>query len=146
MKSASMTKNPFDTGAFRHSYHTDRALGCFCSPEGTQFYLWTPTAESVVLRLWKVGEGDCPLGQYEMMIGPKGIWRWESPEMLHGVYYDYLVTVQGVIRQTADPYARAAGRNGARSMAVDLTRTNPEAGNWTQPLPCPRRTSSGSSM
>ena len=43
----------------------------------------------------------------------------------HGRYYTFAVTVDGVTRETGDPYARAAGVNGVRSMIVDLARTAP---------------------
>ena len=37
----------------------------------------------------------------------------------------FAVTVDGITRETGDPYARAAGVNGVRSMIVDLARTAP---------------------
>ncbi len=39
-------------------------------------------------------------------------------------YYDFLVTAGGKTRSTADPYARACGVNGERSMVVDLADIN----------------------
>ena len=56
----------------------------------------------------------------------KGVWSWESKEELHGVYYDYLITRDGEEVRSADPYAKACGVNGLRSMAVNLKKTNPK--------------------
>ncbi len=59
------------------------------------------------------------------MRGERGLWTWETEKNLHGVYYGYDVTVDGETRFIADPYARACGLNGVRSMVVDLEKTNP---------------------
>ena len=61
--------------------------------------------------------------------GERGVWRAAAEGNLDGVYYDYTVTdAEGVARRTADPWAVACGRDGARSMVIDLRRTDPE--NW----------------
>ena len=54
------------------------------------------------------------------------MWSWESKEELHGVYYDYLITRNDEEVRSADPYAKACGVNGLRSMAVNLKKTNPK--------------------
>lgn len=56
----------------------------------------------------------------------KGVWAYGFDQELHGIYYDYEVTIEGECRRTADPYAKACGINGRRSMAVNLSRTDPE--------------------
>lgn len=56
----------------------------------------------------------------------KGVWAYETARELHGTYYDYEVTIEGKSRKTADPYAKACGINGLRSMAVNLSKTDPE--------------------
>ena len=62
-----------------------------------------------------------------MTSGPRGTWHAETSERLAGVYYDFLVRFpDGTVNRAADPWARAAGVNGARSMVVDLAQTNPE--------------------
>ena len=55
------------------------------------------------------------------------MWSIYLPGDQHGRYYTFTVTVDGTARQTIDPYARAAGVNGTRSMIVDLARTDPDA-------------------
>ena len=54
------------------------------------------------------------------------MWQCRVPGDLDGCYYDFAVTDrEGVCRRTADPWARACGRDGGRSMVVDLRRTDP---------------------
>ena len=105
-------------------------LGAVYSPEKTGFALWAPTAETVSLRLYKKGsavEGaEKPFETIEMHKGEKGVWRAERTGDLDGIYYTFLVTADGQQRETADPYAKAAGVNGRRSMVVDLQKAAPQ--------------------
>ena len=127
----------FNSKRFAKQYHYDGALGAVCSREGTSFRLWAPTATSVELRLYQKGHSVSPYFQTALSREEKGVWVWSSPENLDGVYYDYVVTVQGVSRETADPYARACGLNGSRSMVIDLSRTNPKG--WELDMPPERQ-------
>ena len=118
-------KQWFDSPEFRNRFHCDVPLGAFCAPERTVFRLWAPTAQAVVLHLYGEGHGCPAFGSVELKCGEQGLWSWETPHDLDGVYYDYDVNVDGVTRRTADPYARACGLNGNRSMVIDLRRTDP---------------------
>ncbi len=122
------TENPaawFDSPEFESAYHCDLPLGALWAREKTEFRLWAPTAERVRLRLFREGTGGTPAEELDLEPGERGLWSVEAAGDLHGVYYDYLVTVDGVCRRTADPYARACGLNGERSMVIDLRRTDP---------------------
>lgn len=123
-------KTGFDSPAFRDEYHCDEALGSFCSPEGTRFCLWAPTARAVTLRLYAQGDGGPCLRQVPLLREARGLWRYVSEENWDGLYYDYLIAVDGATRAAADPYARSCGLNGERSMVLDLTRTDPEG--WAE--------------
>lgn len=101
-------------------------LGCVCKEEGTVFKIWSPLAERVVLRLYRDGRNGQAFQCCEMEKGEKGVWEQVFPDNLHGNYYDYLIWHEGREVRTADPYARACGVNGQRSMAVELYRTDPE--------------------
>lgn len=118
-------KARFDSAEFEEEYHTEEALGSFCGSGGTRFALWAPTAERVMLKLYS----DCftwePIAWIPMQRGERGVWRYETARNLDGTYYDFDVTVDGVMRTAGDPYARACGANGWRSMVIDLARTNP---------------------
>lgn len=127
----------FNSKRFAKQYHYNGALGAVCSSEGTTFRLWAPTAVSVELRLYQKGHGVSPYFQTALSRQGRGVWVWSSPQNLDGVYYDYVVTAQGVSRETADPYARACGLNGSRSMVIDLFRTNPKG--WERDVPPARQ-------
>ena len=126
----SETRAYFDSEAFRRDYHTDVPLGSFVTADGTRFALWAPTAQRVTLCLYR----DCfewdPYARIEMKRYDKGLWQHRTERILEGVYYGYEVEVDGVKRWTGDPYARACGLNGWRSMVVNLTKTNPPG--WEQ--------------
>ena len=123
-------KHWFDSKEFEERFHTELPLGAFCGKDGTVFRLWAPTATAVTLFLYRDGVGGSPMQTVSMKAGEKGTWLWQTPEDLDGTYYDFMVTVDGVSRRTADPYARACGLNGNRSMVIDLRRTDPE--DWQQ--------------
>lgn len=120
----------FASKQFEQEYHYDKTLGAFCSPEGSWIRLWAPTAEVVFLHFYPTGKGSKAQETVPMEKGEKGVWLYRTVRNLDGVYYDFDVTVDGKTCRTADPYARACGINGARSMVVDLKRTNPD--RWSE--------------
>lgn len=120
----------FDSPQFQEEFHCKEPLGVFCSPEGTRFHLWAPTAQDVTLHLYAEGNGGMPRETVSLQRGDRGLWFYYTDRNLDGVYYDYSVTVDGVTRLTADPYAKSCGINGLRSMVLDLRRTCPEG--WEQ--------------
>jgi len=99
-------------------------LGASCTEGGTVFQVWSPLAEEIRLRLYQDGVSEAYFDG-RMQPGQKGVWKCEFPECLHGVYYDYLVKVNGRNVRTADPYAVGCSCNGDRSMVADLRRTDP---------------------
>ncbi|MBQ3089798.1 MAG: type I pullulanase [Oscillospiraceae bacterium] len=115
----------FDSAEFEQLYHYDGPLGAFCGREGSKFYLWAPTAQAVLLRLYKDGHLGGAYQMEKMASIGQGVWCWETKQDLNGIYYDYQLTVNGINYETADPYAKAAGVNGERSMVIDLASTDP---------------------
>lgn len=112
---------------FRRNFtYEGHDLGVRCTKEGTKFLLWSPCAESVILHFYENGEGGRENKSVRMQKEEKGIWTYRTGEELHGIYYDYEVTIEGKTRRTADPYAKACGVNGKRSMVVNLEKTDPE--------------------
>lgn len=126
-------KQDFDSIEFEKAYHTDAPLGAFCTAEGTLFRVWAPTAEKVELRLYTEGSKTPLARSLPMAAKPQGLWEWETPENLDGTYYDFAVTVEECVHETPDPYGKACGVNGLRSMVLDLSRTDPE--NWDADCP-----------
>ena len=118
-------KNRFDSPEFEQQFHCDFPLGSFCSSEGTSFRLWAPTAEAVKLHLYDNGTDGLPVEICTMKSGARGLWSYDTHRNLDGTYYRYEVTVDGISKKSADPYARSCGVNGRRSMVLDLRRTDP---------------------
>ena len=128
-------KNWFTSEEFRNKYcYAGKDLGATWQKNGTLFKVWAPTAEAVLLRVYRFGSGEEALWAKEedlaenfgMEQGEAGTWSVRVDGDLDGVYYTYLVTVDGKSCETGDPYARACGVNGERSMVVNLAKTNPK--------------------
>ena len=124
-KTPAQWKTLFENVPFhRENYYTG-PLGPDYTPGGTCLRLWAPTAEAVTVTLYHKGDGGAVLDTKPLVRGAQGVWSVWLPGEQHGRYYTFAVTVDGVTRETGDPYARAAGVNGVRSMIVDLARTAP---------------------
>ena len=127
MKTAAEWKEYYTDPEFHKKYtYEEHNLGVQCSEKGTAFRIWSPCAEFVTLRLYEDGSQGIPYLYIPMKREEKGVWKYETVQELHGIYYDYEVMIDGEVQETADPYAKACGMNGKRSMAVNLTKTNPD--------------------
>ena len=120
----------FDSKEFEDKYTTDAELGALYGKSETVFRLWAPTARAVEVVLFADGENAPQQQTYVMQNrtekGFAGVWEVCVKGDLHGVYYQFKVRAHGVTAISSDPYAKAAGVNGMRSMVVDLARTNPD--------------------
>lgn len=119
-------KNQFNHKKFIHKKTYNGALGALYSPNFTIFKVWSPHAESLSLNLYQTGHGDTFIDKYTMKKNKNGIFEYTIKGDLHGKYYTYTVCHQGIFTETSDPYAKAAGVNGNRSMVIDLTKTHPD--------------------
>ena len=121
----------FDCDEFEENYTYDGDdLGAVIQGSHTTFKVWAPTASKVVLNLFAAGN-DCDAYEtVEMTRGDRGVWQHTQESCGHGTYYTYTVTTSVGTQEATDPYARAAGVNGNRSMVVDLSTTDPE--NWDE--------------
>ena len=124
-KTPAQWKTLFENEPFHCENYYTGPLGPDYTPGGTCLRLWAPTAEAVTVTLYHKGDGGAVLGTEPLVRGAHGVWSVWLPGEQHGRYYTFAVTVNGVTRETGDPYARAAGVNGVRSMIVDLARTAP---------------------
>lgn len=123
----------YSSNEFEAKYtYTGMDLGANWTKEKTCFRLWAPTAKSVAIRLYASGTAEMQdlLTQREMQQDTCGTWIAEVPGDLDGVYYTYLVTVNGKTVETCDPYARTTGVNGQRAMVINLSTTDPDG--WEQ--------------
>lgn len=126
-KTAQEWKDCYSSSEFQKKYHYDgNDLGVSCTQKETRFLLWSPYADQVTLNLYSAGDQVPAFETHCMERLEKGLWEYKVSSDLHGVYYDYMLKMDGEVVQSADPYARACGVNGFRSMVVDLSRTNPD--------------------
>ena len=140
-KTPAELKTLYESQSFARNTLWHGPLGADYSLAGTRLRLWAPTAQAVTVRLYRRGDGGSSMGPLPLERNGQGVWSIWLPGDQHGRYYTFDVTVDGVTRQTGDPYARAAGVNGTRSRIVDLSRTAPSG--WqrdTRPVvpPCRR--------
>ena len=124
-KTPAQWKTLFENDPFHRENYYAGPLGPDYTPGGTCLRLWAPTAEAVTVTLYHKGDGGAVLCTKPLVRGAQGVWSVWLPGEQHGRYYTFAVTVDGITRETGDPYARAAGVNGVRSMIVDLARTAP---------------------
>jgi type I pullulanase len=130
------------TGYYNQTYLEDYAakaynetdLGAVYTPSATTFKVWAPEATSVEIKLYTTGtdaeSGAAVLGTEKMTYNSiSGIWSATLSGDYKNRYYTYIVNRGGVIKETQDPYAKAVGANGNRSMVVDLDGTDPDGWN-----------------
>lgn len=109
-----------------YTYYDGNDLGAVYTKQKTAFRLWAPTAERVRICFYQEGNGGEAVEIKDMVQNADGTWTYVKSGDLHKVYYTYLVLVDGKEQETNDPYGKATGVNGRRSMVVDLEQTNPE--------------------
>lgn len=117
--------NLFSTEEFEERYHYDGRLGATYTKDSTEFVIWAPTANNVKLLIYS----EDNIETFNMKKGCKGQWILKLEGDLKNTYYNYLVKVHDEDNIVVDPYAKAVGVNGERSMIVDFKFTNPEG--WT---------------
>ncbi len=118
--------NCFSTKEFEEAnYYKGNDLGAMWTKDATYFRVWAPTAEQVSVKLYKTGNEDDLLQSIPMHRDVNGTWMLQAKGDFNGIYYTYLVTVDGEAREAVDPYAKAVGVNGDRGMVIDLASTNP---------------------
>lgn len=105
------------------TYHGD--LGPIYTPEKTHFKVWSPTASSIAVNLYRTGDGETLLAVYSLQKKSKGLFELTLDGDFHGIYYTYTLHQFGKKIETHDIYAKASGVNGHRSMVVNLEKTNP---------------------
>ncbi len=119
----------YSTPEFEEEYtYAGDDLGAVWSKDSTAFRVWAPTAQSVSVKLYESGNsaGRDVIDEIEMARDANGTWTAKKAGDLNGVYYTYIVTIDGVKSEACDPYARTTGLSGARAMVIDLDGTDPE--------------------
>ena len=124
-KEARELKDYYLTKEFEDKYNYEGSLGAKVDERGAVIRLWSPIAESVDLRLYDNGSTGEAETIIPMKLCERGVWEYAVNENLSGKYYDFALKIKGKVRISADPYAKACGVNGKRSMIIDLNTTNP---------------------
>lgn len=109
-----------------YEIYTDEELGVIYTSNSSEFKVWAPFAENVVLNLYEKGLGDNKYRQEKLIKDDNGVWKVKLDGDYNGVYYTYDITNNGVTSEVVDVYAKAVGANGKRGMVIDLSQTNPE--------------------
>ena len=121
----------FESDAFAQQNTYTGPLGVEYTPAGTRLRLWAPTARQVYVNLYRRGDGGVCIGSLPLEKRGQGLWSVYLPGDQHGHYYTYTLHAGDTSWEAADPYARAAGVNGKRSMIADFARIDPPAGCMT---------------
>ena len=124
-KEARELKDYYLTKEFEDKYNYEGSLGAKADESGTVIRLWSPIAESVDLRLYDNGSSGEAETIIPMKLCDRGVWEYAVNENLSGKYYDFALKIKGETGISTDPYAKACGVNGKRSMVIDLNTTNP---------------------
>ncbi len=95
---------------------------------GTQFTLWSPTADSAMIRIYNDGiEGEAIETRYMERKDQQNPWRATFEDALYGKFYTFSIFHNGEwLAETPGAYARAVGVNGKRAAIIDMATTNPE--------------------
>ena len=129
-KEARELKDYYLTKEFEDKYNYEGSLGAKVDESGTVIRLWSPIAESVDLRLYDNGSAGEAEAIIPMELRDRGVWEYAVNENLSGKYYDFALKIKGKTNISTDPYAKACGVNGKRSMIIDLNTTNPNG--WAE--------------
>ena len=119
-------KTLFESEAFARQTEYYGPLGVEYTPAGTHLRLWAPTAKQAAVNLYRRGTGGACVGTLPLQQQDKGVWSIYLPGDQHGKYYDFTLATPFGTCNAADPYARAAGVNGVRSMIFDPARVDPQ--------------------
>lgn len=116
-------------------YYYSGRLGAKYTRAKTDFAVWSPCAEAVRLRLYNSCTADVAKERSMTMDG-KGVWRCTVTGDLDGVYYTYVVTIDGETHETPDIYSRTAGVNGERSMVFSPRSVHIDGWENDRPMRC----------
>ena len=96
MRTALDWKKYYSSPEFLDNYiYAGNDLGVTCTDSGASFKLWSPAADRVTLNLYQDGSEGKPFFRVPMTKEEKGVWHWSTAERLHGVYYDFLLEIEG---------------------------------------------------
>ncbi len=125
----------YDSSLFASAYHYDGPLGMEWTETSTTLRVWAPLSSKVQVNLYEVGHTssvredgvDTPAQVVDLTYQGKGVWSVTLLGNFDGWYYTFNVKNGNTwVLDIQDPYGVSFGLNGARSMILDLSRTNPD--------------------
>ena len=99
----------------RFAYDGDD-LGSIYTKEETSFAVWAPLAEFVTLKL--ISPND-EVKHLIMHRGDRGVYHVKVPGDLLNYKYQYIVSNNGIVSYTNDPYAKGTSLNSEYSVVID---------------------------
>lgn len=112
-----------------HPIPADSILELSYSPHATNFALWSPVAESVVVNIYEKGNGGCAEERHRLKKNDDGTWSANVRGNLIGKFYTFEVFGKDNKHswgETPGMFAMAVGVNGERAQVLDMNATNPE--------------------
>ncbi len=103
----------------------DAALGAWHDKGATTLRTWSPVADSVEVLLYETRDAAGPSRAVALERGERGVWETTIEGDLHNVAYVYRFESYGQSRIAADIHALGATPDSARSVVIDLERTDP---------------------
>ncbi|MFB4163079.1 type I pullulanase [Alteribacillus sp. JSM 102045] len=114
-------------------------LGAVSTKAETNFAVWAPTAEEVMLMIYEPDKTHAKKS-YPMKRSERGVWRLQITGSQHGLRYTYRAYVNGFWQETADPYALSSTLNGEQSVVLDWEKLNAKDDEQVYPPPMARKT------
>ncbi len=110
-----MTKKPeFDERYF----YPGNDLGPTYYKDRTIFKVWAPTATHVKIEILQNGDYKT----ISLSRGYMGVWSVEVQGDLELASYVYVLKINGILRESIDPYAYSSTPNSKRSVVIDLDK------------------------
>lgn len=101
-------------------------LWIICTPEATEFKIWSPAASEVQVILYPSGNNSDQIASFPLKEISNGVWSKLIKQDLLGKYYTFKVKLgEEWLEETPGIYAKAVGVNGNRAMLLDLSTQNP---------------------
>lgn len=111
----------------KYPIYEGKDLGLTYSTERSVFKIWTPSADSVQLSLYKNVSDSLPIKRVMMVKSNKGTWQLMLSGNQEGLYYTFRSFINGNWNdEVPDPYVKMVGVNGRRGYIGDLKKAIPK--------------------
>lgn len=113
----------------QYPVYSGKDLGLTYSATSSRFRVWAPTADTLLLFLYKTGADGDPVRVIQLKKDVQGTWLGYAAGNWNSYYYTFKARINGKwMQEVPDPYARFVGINGKRGMIASGQQTDPV--NW----------------